>query len=119
MLHLSSSPQRSRWACLLSQAAQQINGGVQSFTTTELDFLRKYAYTTPNHESYHKLFWNAAKPNSKEGTPPNDYGAGWLVPDDPTECDPIFVAHSALSAIWLLRETLPKDTLSDANWEHL
>lgn len=46
--------------------------------------------------------------------------AGWIVPrDDASSCHPIFIAHSTLSAIWLLRETLGDDTLPASAWERL
>jgi hypothetical protein len=111
--------QESRWVCLLSKAAQQLDGGIRSFPTTkEPDFLPKYAYAARN-ECYQRLFWKAAKPIADQGMRPNNHSAGWLVPDDPTECKPVFVANSALSAIWLLRQTLPKDTLPDVAWGNL
>ncbi|KAH8688614.1 hypothetical protein GQ44DRAFT_734508 [Phaeosphaeriaceae sp. PMI808] len=44
----------------------------------------------------------------------------WLViPDDSSVCKPVFIAHSVLSTIWLLRETLASDSLTADGWEKL
>ena len=34
----------------------------------------------------------------------------WLLPDDRIDCNPFFVAHSLLSAIWLMWRSLPQGT---------
>jgi len=117
---MSQTPSlESRWTRLPGWAAQQLDGGIRSFAAAkELDFLRMHAYVVPN-EHYLELFRKASKPNSDEGTPSKRYSAGWLVPDDPTKCNPVFIANSTLSAIWLLRETLPKTTLSEIGWAAL
>ncbi|KAF1352632.1 hypothetical protein EJ07DRAFT_168768 [Lizonia empirigonia] len=47
--------------------------------------------------------------------------AGWLVPlpNDASACKPVFIAHSVLSVIWLLRETLADNALSNSGWDCL
>ncbi|KAF3030384.1 hypothetical protein E8E11_000117 [Didymella keratinophila] len=76
------------WSTALYKAVDAFDGGARSFPlASEADFARKY-------------------------------GAGWLIPDpdDASICKPVFVAYSTLGAIWLLRETLADDALSNNGW---
>jgi hypothetical protein len=79
-----------------------------------VDVHREYPYVPPN-EHYRELFRKA----TERAIPPNAHSAGWLVPDESTKCDPVFVAHSIQSAIRLLRQILPEYTLSNAAWDAL
>ncbi|KAF1353078.1 hypothetical protein EJ07DRAFT_183024 [Lizonia empirigonia] len=47
--------------------------------------------------------------------------AEWLVPlpNDASACKPVFIAHSVLSVIWLLRETLADNAFSNSGWDCL
>ena len=80
------------------------------------DLIRKYAYFPPN-EQYRNLFRKVGE-EAIQSNRSDAHSAGWLVPDDPT-CNPVFVAHSTQSAVWLLREILPESTLSNASWDAL
>ena len=118
----SSGPQ-SRYFAAMSRSQSPISSlrhllGSAECGIPDATVLSRYAYIAPN-ELYRNLFSNAAKRDSDDGTAPNRCEAGWLVSDNGVECDPVFVAHSTLSAVWLLRETLPKASLSDASWEAL
>lgn len=95
------------WEALLDCAAQQFNGGSCSFPPANQVPL----YSPPNQE-YERLLFDHAR--SSQDT--NCCSAGWIVPKEESLCYPVFVAHSLLSAIWLLRETLPKHTLSNDTW---
>jgi hypothetical protein len=77
------------------------------------DIFHKYAYTPPD-EQHRELFRKVS-----EFIRASAHGAGWLPPDDPAECDGVFAANSIQSAIQLLREILPKSTLSNASWNAL
>jgi len=105
------------WSHLPSQAAERQDGGPRSFPKAkDAEFSERYTYVA-HHEPYQRLFFRkTAGPSSN---PSNGYSAGWLIPDDTAGCNPVFVAHSTLAALWLLRETLPNNTVSDATWEHL
>ncbi|KAE8832108.1 hypothetical protein PTNB73_10511 [Pyrenophora teres f. teres] len=61
----------------------------------------------------------ATVPSSQQNTLFCPHSAGWLIPNDTSICKPVFIAHSVLSAIWLLRETLADNALSDDAWNHL
>jgi hypothetical protein len=96
----------------LAESARKFDGGACSFplaTTVPV-------YEPPNTE-YERVFFDAKSlPTS---TPPQRCSAGWIIPDANSVCNPIFVAHSLLSAIWLVRETLPSGTLSNDAWASL
>lgn len=87
----------------------------------EAEVARKHGYEPPN-EDYEKLFFcQASIPRSQRDPGARPHSAGWLIPspDDASVCKPVFVAHSVLSAIWLLRETLADDALSNDGWDRL
>ncbi|KAH7067968.1 hypothetical protein BKA63DRAFT_451022, partial [Paraphoma chrysanthemicola] len=97
------------WEALLADSARTFNGGPCSFplaTTVPV-------YEPPNTE-YERVFFDAK--SSYTSTPPQRCSAGWIIPGSDSLCNPIFVAHSLLSAIWLVRETLPPNTLSNDAW---
>jgi hypothetical protein len=50
---------------------------------------------------------------SQRSSPPELCCARWIVPN---ECNPIFITYSLLSAVWLIRQTLPANTLSNNTW---
>ncbi|KAK1912043.1 hypothetical protein P3342_012526 [Pyrenophora teres f. teres] len=108
------------WLAVLDKAAEQFDGGRRSFPlASEADFAHNYAYEPPN-EDYQKLFFRQATvPGSQHNTLFCPHSAGWLIPNDTSICKPVFIAHSVLSAIWLLRETLADNALSDDAWNHL
>ncbi|KAH6612360.1 hypothetical protein C7974DRAFT_77231 [Boeremia exigua] len=110
------------WSTTLCEAAEQFDGGARSFPfASELSIVDKYGYDPPN-EDYAKLFsCQATVPSSKRSSHHRPHSAGWLVPTEDTDsvCKPVFVAHSLLSAIWLLHESLPEGALSDEAWNRL
>jgi hypothetical protein len=106
-LQTPQSPRSSEWA------ATQPHGGPRSFPPTRDS--AAIHYTTPS-SSYQRLFLDSAA--APDSCPAASYSAGWIIGNLP-DCNPVFVAHSLLSAIWLLRQTLPNDTLSDAHWQSL
>lgn len=116
----SSQHLDTHWSCVLEQAAKQCNGGVRSFPLSrEATFLHNYAYNSPN-EDYQKLFFRQATvSSSQQESLFCSHSAGWLIPNDASNCKPVFIAHSTLLAIWLLKETLPNNTLSADGWKSL
>jgi hypothetical protein len=104
------------WSTVLYKAAERFDGGARSFPlASEVAFASEYGYEPPNEE-YEKLFFRQTYiPRSQRDPNSSPHSAGWLVPDpdDASVCKPVFVAHSVLSAIWLLRETLADDALSN------
>ena len=110
------------WSTALYQAVESFDGGARSFPlASEAAFASKHGYEPPNKE-YKELF---ASKKSILRLQPNQNAqrrsAGWLISDpaDASVCKPVFVAHSVLSAIWLLRETLADDALSNDGWNCL
>jgi hypothetical protein len=106
------------WADTLDDAAGRFDGGLRSFPPAA--DARHTLYEPPN-EDYAKLFLRIRKTAqsrcaSSAGT---RCSAGWLLPDDQSICNPVFVAHSALSAVWLLRSTLGDAALPTAAWKSL
>jgi hypothetical protein len=114
------SPSNLPWISALEDAAEQFDGGPRSFPlASESSFAHRLAYDPPN-EDYQKLFWNKATvSNSQRDALFRPHSAGWLVPDETSVCKPVFVAHSVLSAIWLLRETLAESALPADTWARL
>lgn len=108
------------WSAVLDKAAEQFDGGRRSFPlASEADFAHNYAYEPPN-EDYQKLFFRQATVlGSQHNALFCPHSAGWLIPNDTSICKPVFIAHSVLSAIWLLRETLADNALSDDAWNRL
>ena len=110
------------WSTALYKAVDAFDGGARSFPlASEADFARKYGYEPPN-EDYEKLFFRQASlSHSQRDQDASPHSAGWLIPDpdDASICKPVFVAHSTLGAIWLLRETLADDALSNDGWDRL
>lgn len=110
------------WSTALYKAADAFDGGARSFPmASEAEIARRHGYEPPN-EDYEKLFFcQASIPRSQRDPGARPHSAGWLIPspDDASVCKPVFVAHSVLSAIWLLRETLADDALSNDGWDRL
>lgn len=108
------------WATFLKQTAEQFDGGPRSFPlTSEAAFASRFSYDPPN-EDYEKLFYDqAALSRSQHDALSSPHSAGWLIPNEYSVCKPVFIAHSNLSAIWLLRETLGHDALPDEAWNRL
>jgi hypothetical protein len=108
------------WSASLNHAAAQFHGGPRSFPLLrDASLARQYGYDPPN-EDYQKLFFRQATvASSQRDESLSPRSAGWLIPDEGSVCRPVFVAHSVLSAIWLLRETLADDALSNDGWHRL
>jgi hypothetical protein len=107
------------WLAALDDAAAQFNGGARSFPAhRDAAVAHRHGYDPPN-EDYQKLFRQATVSSSQRDASLRPCSAGWLVPEEGSVCRPVFVAHSALAAIWLLRATLPDDALSSSGWESL
>ncbi|OAF98478.1 uncharacterized protein CC84DRAFT_1106246, partial [Paraphaeosphaeria sporulosa] len=47
------------------------------------------------------------------------HSVGWLIPNEGSIYKPVFIAHSVVSAIWLLYKTLPEGTLPNNAWGRL
>jgi hypothetical protein len=117
MAPLQKSP--PSWRSVLEDAAEHVNGGARSFPLASESRFIQHAYDPPN-EAYQKLFFRQATvPNSQTKSLFCGASAGWLIPDDGSTCRPVFIAHSLLSAIWLIRKSLPPYTLSDDAWGEL
>lgn len=97
----------------LRAATTVIDGGARSFPTAYDDSVPHYQAPTT---AYEKIFFIQAS-RSSQSTP--DYSAGWLIPDDRIACNPVFVAHSLLCAIALVRDTLPPGAVPDDTWAQL
>jgi len=97
------------WETLLAASARKFDGGACSFplaTTVPV-------YEPPNAD-YERVFFDAK--SSQPSTPQQPCSAGWIIPDADSICNPIFIAHSLLGALWLVRETLPPNTISNDVW---
>jgi hypothetical protein len=100
----------------LFNASMQLDGGVRSFPTTQdAAIQRDFGYHAPNVD-YERLFhFQAAR--SSQTTPKRS--SGWLIPDERSQCHPVFIANSLLSAIGLVRDMLPRHTLGEDGWQRL
>lgn len=116
---LSDFSQRAHAAILtLKQAAERFDGGRRSFPIPSDEAIQlAYSYEPPNQDYERLFFRQVALPGSQQDISVGPYSAGWVVPDRDSVCKPVFIAHSTLSAIWLLRETLPE--LPEEVWVHL
>jgi hypothetical protein len=105
------------WTAILEHAATQPDGGPRSFPAAEDErFLRDFSYTSPSC-AYSKLLSDqvALSDSSQHAR-----SAGWLIPTaNASPCKPVIVAPSMLSAVSLLRQIFPSDTLPDEAWRSL
>ncbi|KAK7177487.1 hypothetical protein PSPO01_16461 [Paraphaeosphaeria sporulosa] len=107
------------WSTVLDEAADKFDGGPRSFPAARDVHMAHHAYEPPNGD-YMKLFWHQATvPGSQQDASARPHSAGWLIPDEGSICKPVFIAHSVVSAIWLLHKTLPEGTLPDDAWGRL
>lgn len=99
----------------VDEAALRFDGGPRSFPpASDATFAFNWPYEPPN-EDYEKLFFRqAVAPSSpRHENAYRPFSCRWLVPDETSLCKPVLVAHSLLSAIWLVRASLPnKEVLS-------
>jgi hypothetical protein len=111
-----------RWLATLSEAAGRFDGGRRSFPVArDADIARMYSYEPPN-DDYERFFFCEMQNSSLSSQAGwNPHCAGWLGVQgrDSTVCKPVFVAHSTLAAIWLLRETLDTNAIPHESWCHL
>jgi hypothetical protein len=103
---------------VLDGAASHRTGGARSFpVSSDQSVWTNFAYDAPD-ALYAKLWFrhvdgHRGLPSSAAATP----AAGWILPEE-EDCHPVFVAHSVLAAIWLLRKMLPV-ALPDSGWQQL
>jgi hypothetical protein len=102
---------------ILNDAASHRTGGVRSFpVSSDEPVWLKYAYDAPD-QVYAKFFFRHMGGHSRiQPAAAAKPAAGWVIPDN-QDCSPVFVAHSVLAAIWLLREMFP--SVSEAAWREL
>ncbi|KAL5432293.1 hypothetical protein PMIN07_012514 [Paraphaeosphaeria minitans] len=108
------------WIAVLEDAAACYDGGPRSFPlAAEGRVLRDFSYDPPN-EAYKQLFARqlAVPPHWQSSQTPR-HSAGWLLPDNASYCKPVLIAPSLLSAVGLIRQMLPPDTLPDDAWQRL
>jgi hypothetical protein len=106
----------------LSEAASKLDGGARSFPVdADDDMAKQYPYQPPTtpYDRFFSSRLHKPLPNAVQELPL--HSAGWLIPGphEGSYCKPVFIAHSNLSAIWLLRETLGYAALSDEGWASL
>jgi hypothetical protein len=108
-----------QWEATLNDAASRFNGGRRSFPPSSDATFARCTYDPPNPD-YQKLFRHQATVSrSRRNKQAYPHSAGWLFPESSSICNPVFVAHSVLSAVWLLRNTLGDSALPDAAWGSL
>lgn len=111
--------QDSCWSNTLAAAAKSPEGGTRSFPPSCDDqFSHAYAYDTSD-ERYQRLFFQQATVSRSQPGAPTRRSAGWLIPDGRSDCNPVLIANSMLAALWIIRESLPIDTLSNEGWNCL
>ncbi|KAH5722002.1 hypothetical protein HBI17_253590 [Parastagonospora nodorum] len=105
------------WTAILEHAATQPDGGPRSFPAAEDEhFLRNFSYNPPT-SCYQKLLSDQV---AMRDFSQRSHSVGWLIPDaNANPCKPVIVAPSILSAISLLRQIFPSDTLADEAWRSL
>jgi hypothetical protein len=94
------------WELLLNEAAHKLDGGARSFLLAGSVTL----YEAPN-ENYERMFFRHIR-LSQSSSADSYSSARWILLDKDSLYQPVFVAHSLLSAIWLVRTTLPDNTVS-------
>ncbi|KAK7177626.1 hypothetical protein PSPO01_16327 [Paraphaeosphaeria sporulosa] len=110
------------WKAVLEEAAARPDGGPRSFPpAAEERVLRDFVYVHPT-KAYEQLFARQiairADSQSSQTSP---HSAGWLIPNDASleTCKPVLIAPSLLSAMSLIRQMLPPDTLPEDAWQRL
>jgi hypothetical protein len=112
-LYYATTPIAMSFSSILQAATTVVDGGGRSFPTAYDGSVRHYQAPTA---AYEKVFFFQASRSSQHKP---DYSAGWIIADDRCDCNPVFIAHSLLCAIALVRDTLPPGTLDDHAWAQL
>jgi hypothetical protein len=117
----SSSPATDAvppWTTLLDEAATLDDGGsIHLSMPVASDVLERHPYVPPSPE-YCRLLYESAGAPEDEAPLASARSAGWLASAEEA-CPPVFVANSLLSAVWLLRASLPADALEAGVWKRL
>lgn len=112
------------WSDTLEDAVKRFDGGDASFPTVCVPRIAsQLGYEFPNKD-YDKLFFQrhyTPDSSAEQLFVRRPRSAGWVIPHQESRlvCKPVFVAHSNLGAIWLLRETLGHDAVPDSTWSGL
>lgn len=96
---------------ILANATSAFDGGARSFPQEsdkafqDTAFHNAHTYKPPNRHYTRFLARAFAGPTDRDEFPRS---AGWVIPtaEDDASCKPVFIAHSLLAAIWLVKETL-------------
>jgi hypothetical protein len=106
------------WLSLLQEAAAHPHGSARGLTgAPSADVVAAHPYRIPS-DLYVQLLCDAAK-SSPSFSPVNVRPCAGYLTSDVGKCGPVFVAHSLFSAVWLLRSSVPQDTLPDSSWLRL
>lgn len=108
------------WTWILDEAAIREDGGAAGLAVgVDAAIARQYAYAPPD-AAYEHVLSTATREPADSPSPPMQLaaGAGWISSPAPGP-PPVFIAHTMLSAVWLLRESLPNDALTEAAWAQL
>lgn len=104
---------------LADQYLQDASQDIEGFASEEV-IAHQPIYYPPTEEYQTALRCAADTLASSQGDGP--ISAGFILNPDPENAcahPPIFIAHSLTSALWLVRECLPKDTLTNTQWARL
>lgn len=102
---------------MLDEAAIRDDGGAEDIAlVVDSDTMSRFAYRPPT-SAYERALWESTRPiDPDQATIASS--AGWIMPQDP-DTKPVFVAHSMLAAVWLLRMSLPAACVPPAMWARL
>jgi hypothetical protein len=108
------------WAWTLDEAAIREDGGADGLAVgVDGETASQHSYLPPNVQ-YERVLWEATRSRNSSPVAPVEIAAsaGWIIPQA-VSTPPVFIAHTMLSAVWLLRQSLPRGAIADAIWAQL
>lgn len=116
----SLSPEPA-WVWTLDEAAIRDDGGAAGLAAAvDAQQAQQYAYVPPT-VAYERALWEAtrAAESSSSAAPVHvAASAGWILPRA-ADTPPVFIAHTMLAAVWLLRQSLPDGAVTPSAWAQL
>jgi hypothetical protein len=109
------------WVWALDEAAIRNDGGAAGLAAAvDGQQAQQHPYVPPT-VAYERVLWEATRTAELSSSPaPVNVAAsaGWILPRA-ADTPPVFIAHTMLAAVWLLRQSLPDGAVTPSAWAQL
>jgi len=109
------------WVWALDEAAIRDDGGAAGLAAAVGDQQAQQHPYVPPTAAYERVLWEATRAAefSSSAAPVNvAASAGWIL-SRAADTPPVFIAHTMLAAVWLLRQSLPDGAVTPSAWAQL